>query len=420
MAGATAFFVGKKRIFGVITLRTVGILDGPTMVEALMASSGAGRLIFLDRLRGLAVIGMFFVHSTVAWLRPEFGKGHYHHVMMKISGLIAPTFLFLVGISVVLAWKAAEKKGRLEDLRARLIRRGLGIWVAGYLLELLFWSFDHFDGTVRHILRVDILQCIGAGLVVLPLIAPPRRFNVSALVLFFFLPVLGHALFYASFVDHLPIGLAAYVTTSSRLAQFPILPNWAWIALGLFVGGLWVETVGKTRRELLFWGGVVLAAVLLFVGASQLHWYYYHRFIYRFHLRWFARPSRGLVHAMWLKASWVLAIFAISRLIGLVADRIAPDWTAGKPVPWAPAILFGRTSLFAYSVHLGFIYYGVGRRLCRHLSPADQFVGALVIWFVVYWLCVLWIVFRPVFWKKFWAVMDWIRSPQTRPAEGHE
>ncbi len=364
-----------------------------------MGDSGSRRLLFLDRLRGLAVVAMFFVHTTVAWLRPEFKVGTYFHVMMKISGLVAPTFLFLVGLSVVLAWRAAEQRGRLEALRRRLVLRGLGIWIAGYLLQLLFWSFDHFDGPIDHAIRVDILQCIGSALVFLPLLAPPRRVNLPALVLFLFLPILSHVLFYVSAMDDLPRFLAAYLSTSSRLAQFPVVPNWGWIALGLFVGGIWDFARKDRRRELLFWAGLTAMAVVLFYAARQVHWYYYHRFIYRYGLRWYAKPTRGLLHHVWFKAVWVLALFGLSRMTGLVLDSVEQSARRRGTIPWAPSILFGRTSLFAYSLHLGLIYYGLGRPLCRHIDPTRQLMGALAIGALTYVASVLWFMGRPGFWR---------------------
>ncbi len=356
-----------------------------------MTSSGnpnwRARLPFLDRLRGLAVVGMFFVHPAAAWLAPAWHSGPYFRQAMRVSGLVAPVFLFLAGVSMVLAAHRGRDPSRSEPLfgptiRRRLLRRGLSIWALGYGLFFLWWAWDRFDGPNR-LLKVDVLHCIGAALVVLPSLFRGRRGHLAALAAFLVIPPLGQAMYYLPVVESLPSHLAAYLTVRAPLAQFPILPNWAYVALGVFVGATWTANRGTQLREALYFLALLAGAALLAGGAVLLHWLYYHRPVYVLGLWGYGPVRRGLTHAVWLKAAWVLALFVAARLSGLVLDGLG-RWAA------APLQVFGRRSLFAYGFHLTFVYHGPPRKLLGRLSPTEQVLASLALAGAVYLACLAW------------------------------
>jgi len=352
----------------------------------------SSRILFVDRFRGLAVMAMFFVHTAVAWLQPQYRGGDYWYWFMKMSGLVAPSFLFLVGLAMVMAvWRVRATGGDERALRRHLVRRGVEIWVLGYALHFTFWALDHFWGSWTKILRVDVLHCIGSGLVVLPWIAWPRRYNWSALGLFFLIAFLGQVFYYVPFQNYLPSGLAGYVTLRSHQTLFPVVPNWAWMALGLVVGGLWVPLQDRPEREVLFWVGLLAAMAVLQVTAFYSHWLYYHRPIYVTGLWGYGWPRRGLFHLVMIKAVLVLGLFALMRLAAVALDRLKHR----------PIVLLGETSLFVYSVHLMFVYHIGGKYLRRRLDPTWQFIGACILAVVMFVLAAVW-------YRKRRAVRQWL------------
>ena len=68
------------------------------------------RLDFVDAQRGLAVVLMIWMHTADAWLEPALKQGRNWDIVRSLGGLAAPTFLLLVGVSLVP--RAARCRGR--------------------------------------------------------------------------------------------------------------------------------------------------------------------------------------------------------------------------------------------------------------------------------------------------------------------
>ena len=60
------------------------------------------RYLYIDLLRGWAVIVMIEVHVFNAFLVPTFRDETWFKVLNFINGLVAPSFLFIAGYSFVL------------------------------------------------------------------------------------------------------------------------------------------------------------------------------------------------------------------------------------------------------------------------------------------------------------------------------
>lgn len=364
----------------------------------MTSPSSPHRVFFVDRYRGLAVLAMIFAHTAVAWLRPGVRGTTYWGAAMWISGLAAPSFLFLVGVAVALA--AARGTARGEDpaeTRRGLAVRGLEIWALGYGLHLTYWVVDRFWGPWTRVLRVDVLHCIGAGLVVLPWLAWPRRFNWRALLLFAGLGVAGQAVNYVDLVGVLPQGVAGYFTQAAVHGLFPIVPYWAYIALGLFVGGLWVAVRSRPRSERLFWVGVAAAVVLLYGSSRWVHWLYYHWYLRFPAVSGLGRPTRGLLYVLLAKSAWVLGMLVVLRALTWGLDRI----------PRRPVVLLGQTSLFVYSLHLIFIYHLGGKGLRGQLGPWGQLLGAGTLALAMLILAWAWSRYRRAVWGGLRAGVAW-------------
>jgi uncharacterized membrane protein len=320
------------------------------------------RIEFVDRLRGLAVVCMFFVHSAVAWLRPEIKGTDYWVWSMRVSGMVAPVFMFLAGVSVAMIAERGRAAGRDElSMKRQVSLRGLQILALGYGMHLAFFAFSGFAGNWLRIFKVDVLHCIGLTLAVVPWLMWPRRriewraFWASIVILF-----AGQVTLLVPFGRWLPYGLAAWFSPDRAISIFPPLPYAAWITMGVFVGAAWVPIARDLTAERAFFRQLALAAALLTLASYGLKLLYYGLELNRF--EYTDNPTRTTIHFFVWKAALVLVIFAIARFAASAAPR-------GRFRPFA---VFGRRSLLAYCVHLLFIYHGLG--------PALDLQKALVPW----------------------------------------
>ena len=123
------------------------------------------RLAYFDWMRGLACVLMFQTHCYDAWLSPAARKSSFFNWSQLIGSLPAPLFLFLAGISAVLVAKKVSAGAAPSLAAGRLVRRGLEIWGLGLLLRLQEYLIAFPWAPWTDLLRVDILNCIGASLV---------------------------------------------------------------------------------------------------------------------------------------------------------------------------------------------------------------------------------------------------------------
>lgn len=363
-------------------------------------SPGSHRILYIDRLRGAAVLGMFVGHSAYAFLTRLIPYNGYFRANMEMAGMVAPVFCFLAGISVALlsskAWQKAlnsgdqaEARKKQLSLKRRIITRGAQILALGYALRLTFWMLSHFYGSWTRILKVDILQCIGLSLIVFPLLAwPPnpqkkgfRKVNwiAGALCLAWMLstPFFFHLPWKAS----VPLGIRAYFDVGSPLALFPFFPYGTWIALGLFVGSFVTTPILKGKKEFWVLGGLGVAALAFYATGSWLDTL---TKTYPLYQLWGeTRPPKGLFHGFLIKVAWLLVIYAIARISARGLDRL----------PLQPLSLLGQTSLFAYCTHLVILYHVFYHRVSFPTGPTTHLLLSGLLTAVMFALCWLW-------WKK--------------------
>ncbi len=156
----------------------------------------AQRLLSLDVMRGLTVIGMVVVNSAAVFSgggeRPVYGAllhATWHGA--TVADLIFPFFIFIVGMSIPFALESAkEKTGLTAALVGRLLWRGTLLFLIG--LALAWYSFD-MDGE-RAFRIPGVLQRIGVVFVVSALIfmSTTRRVQaaISVLLLLAYWPLL--------------------------------------------------------------------------------------------------------------------------------------------------------------------------------------------------------------------------------------
>ena len=120
------------------------------------------RLLFLDGLRGFALVCMVLNHTGRWWMDGRMTWPRYHLIYVSMT-LAAPAFLFLTGFCMSLAVRrpgGPAEQPSLATLARRFVGRGLMVVLAGMLLNVLvfptepFWSWG-------------VLQTIGLSLIAL-------------------------------------------------------------------------------------------------------------------------------------------------------------------------------------------------------------------------------------------------------------
>ena len=129
----------------------------------------------IDWLRGLAVVLMILAHSFDAWMDPAERHGAGWFLVRHASGLPSRLFLFLVGVSSAIVFERQLVQGLpAGTMRAITARRGLLVLAAAYLFRLQEHVLAGFWGGWSQVFRVDILNCIGASLLLVALVGTPR------------------------------------------------------------------------------------------------------------------------------------------------------------------------------------------------------------------------------------------------------
>ncbi|HPS57023.1 MAG TPA: heparan-alpha-glucosaminide N-acetyltransferase domain-containing protein [Spirochaetota bacterium] len=211
------------------------------------------RFLFVDLLRGAALTVMIEVHVFNTFLIPEYRDALWFPFLNFINGLVAPSFIFISGFAFILSSKSG-----LDEMRSFKWKfwRKLGmialIFLVAYSMHIPFFSFKNIliwasPSDLKSFYNVDVLQCIGAALLILFFsrlaIRSDRLFHIftitMALVFTLFAPVLWNT----DFSIFMPLPLACYFNEMNG-SYFPIFP-WA----GFLFAGAAVSTYYLKARE---------------------------------------------------------------------------------------------------------------------------------------------------------------------------
>jgi uncharacterized membrane protein len=212
------------------------------------------RLLFIDLLRGWAILVMIEVHVFNAFMNPALRDTQWFSVLNFINGLVAPSFLFISGFAFIISTQ--NKHDELFKFGSlfwkKMMRIGL-IFFLGYTLHIPFFSLAK---TIREITpqlwvsfyNVDILQNIGAGLLYILL---ARAFIKSNKAFFYFILISCAVFIFVSpfiwehdFARYFPLPIACYFN-SVYGSFFPLFP---WI--GFLLSGAVCSILYLKSREI--------------------------------------------------------------------------------------------------------------------------------------------------------------------------
>jgi uncharacterized membrane protein len=377
------------------------------------------RLPFVDWARGFAVIAMVLWHSGDAWLRPGLHAGEGFFFLRFVGGLAAPSFLMLAGMGGALAARPAADTLEARKRGLANLGRGAEIVVLGYALRLQTWLLDaaaitHLHalrawlplllgylalfyacrtlseprralrwlaggaclvalglfqvndvapGRLTRLLQVDVLQAIGASLVLLALgerwlrlLQRPALLGALGIVFALATQPLG-----ALLPGPLPAPLAAYIARfpaaageTVPAALFPLCPWFAYACFGAALGSTLRQRTQAAEQILI--AAVVLGAALA-TATSEAHLY----------------VRELLVHPALVAPARV--IFRVGIVLGLLGLGFA--FSPGKLA--AQVVALGRSSLRVYWFHMPFAYGLLGRPVKGRLGYLEWAALALVL-----------------------------------------
>jgi len=319
----------------------------------------AARLDVVDWLRGLAVVLMIQTHLYDAWVLPAAKASDAYQWTRFLGGLPSRLFLLLVGVSMALRFESML--ARNITARGPLIRsvqkRGLEILLLAYAFRVQEYLLGHMRQAVvdfpaywHDLLRIDILNCIGMSMLLVPYAAAPIRGRpatlatlATALVVIALGPIVGPA----HFPTWMPFWLSSYIGGQRPDSWFPIFPWAAWPLVGVALGHLWIRASRAPRRQ---WRAFAATGVVGFLLVEAV------RGVRAIDPRIIRYPSE-LVQQMGPGSFFYrLGMIGVISLVGWIVMRLVGD-------RFSVMRQFGRTSLLVYWVHIDLCYGLIAHKL---------------------------------------------------------
>src|SRR5260370_10436326 len=129
----------------------------------------AGRLPYIDWMRGLACVLMFQTDWYESWMRREAKKSSSLIAWSRLGGTLpAPLFIFLAGVSFALVTEKLREKGIARDAIAKqTILRGAELFGMGLLFRLQEFALGYPWAPWTDLLRVDVLNILGLSMMLM-------------------------------------------------------------------------------------------------------------------------------------------------------------------------------------------------------------------------------------------------------------
>lgn len=285
----------------------------------------------MDWLRGLAVLFMIQCHAMVL-MTPALRVSNGFHILVRLDGLVAPSFILAAGFSLGLILVRAAMAGKLRDRVKKTSKRVAEVFAVAAAYTIVFLNGLHYLSSWN---RVEILHCIAISLVIC--LALAAALASRPLLLSIVAPSLGYLVFALSpFAEYVEGPLGHLVNPKSG-SMFPLCPWLGYALIGLALGA---ETSRAGARGLLR-----ACLILLAVGLVLDHFRPQIVAAYPPHNEWVTSPAE--------------AGQRISKVMGVTVVLMAIErWVkaAAKLPPLQLLGFFGTNSLGGYFFHEVFIY----------------------------------------------------------------
>ncbi len=301
---------------------------------------------FIDLLRGFALVVMIETHVVNAYLPAEVRLRPFFFWLTFVNGLVAPTFLFASGFSIMLQGRRQWENWlhfRMPFWK-QMSRLGFITLVAYYshLDNFKLSKYLHPDEPeiFKKSLQVDILQCIVASLLVVHILIflfrKPNRLAWGGLSLAAGVALLTPLVWSRDFTRDVPLALALFLNPHG-ISLFPLFPWITFILAGTVVAVFFLNSVEREADGrfmlLLSIGGAAMIVAGLLARRSP-----------------FTLPGHQNFYTT--SPLYVLVRLGCVLLIcgGLYASEKFKKWRPG------PILVAGQESLLVYGVHLWVIF----------------------------------------------------------------
>jgi uncharacterized membrane protein len=296
------------------------------------------RLAFLDWTRGFAALIMLQGHVFHSFTRTDLRNDGPYTLSQFCGGLTPAVFLFLTGVTLGFLMDSSMKKGLGAWQRTWAAMRRSGYLLAvAFLFRFQMWAFSMGKSSWTTLFKVDILNCMGLGIIVL---APLAIFEARDRIRF-------------AAISGLVIASVAPLVTGLNLSTWmhPFLRAWiepnpnffaffpwaAFIAFGLASGTILRLVDESDLQRVMQWA--TLAGLALIGGARYIT-----------NLPYSVYPNSDF----WLNSP---AIVLIKLGVILILSSFAFLWTRYmNPHGWSFVRQIGCTSLLVYWVHTELVY----------------------------------------------------------------
>ncbi len=313
---------------------------------------------YIDWLRGISVLIMIEAHTLDSWTRlPERQNALYGWAMV-VGGFAAPAFLFLAGLSMVLAAGSRLRRGSTaEEVTGIATRRSLQIFGLAFLFRLQSWLISG-GGPAQALLKVDILNIMGLSMLaaaVLWSLGRERRDRAAWLIAGTVVIAMVTPIIRATpLLGPLPDPIEWYIRPIPGRGTFTLFPWGAFLLAGAAVG-LWLDAArtpsGERRVNIMLLAIGVTLTVAAYAASFLPPIYPQTNF-------WTTSPTFFFLRFGILIVSLPLA-FAWNVL-----------WTGRSALQE-----FGRASLFVYWIHVELVYGVLSGPLHKSLTLNQALVA---------------------------------------------
>lgn len=340
------------------------------------------RLPYLDWARGFAAVIMLQGHVFHSFTSTELRSGPAYVLSQFIGGFVPALFLFLTGVTLGFMMVSRERKGEAPSRRVwYAVKRGAYLLGLAFLFRLQLWIFAWPGSPWTDLFKVDILNLMGTGIIVMSVMAvfsTAERVRLCG--------ILGMAIAFVSpFVSqldwsHTPALLKHYIAPDYN--YFSFFPWASFLAFGISGGSLLRLTKSEDMNRLMQWA--VLLGLVLITASS-----YFSQFPYSLYSQ----------SEYWLNSPWL----QFNKLgVILFTMAFAYLWTTYATRGWSWVQQFGMTSLLVYWVHIELVYgrwFGVFH---TKLNVTQTVAVAVVVTLLMLGLSVL-----RTNWKNWKTMMPW-------------
>jgi uncharacterized membrane protein len=325
-------------------------------------------------MRGLAVLVMIQCHSFNSFTRLDLRDGGPYVYSQFIGGMAAPLFLFMAGMTM--AFQMESLAQREDDARRRWLislKRGAYILGIAFLFRFTNWLFSVPRATLQEITKVDILNCMGVGMIALAAGAvftggSRARFGlVAGLAIAAASPIVANLDWSGA-----PALLQEYIAPGQRTGRFPFFPWSSYLAFGLAAGTI-VKRAAADRIERLMQWGVLVGFAVVFSG------------------QYFANVPYSIYTKsdFWINSPALILIRVGIVLLLMAGAYLWTEYCAGAGWSWMQAL--GKNSLMVYWVHVMIVYGAVVRPIKRQLSIQQTLLATALVTGMMIALSAIWL-----------------------------